>query len=186
MKLIRVPGSNILYIGDHLHSDLKQPNRFQGWRTGVIISELEREINIQLQSNFASQLKKLIELTDLKMRLDRLSKDKYSPIMNDIRTEIANLRQILKSYFNPNFGSVFRTHSNATYFAYELQRYGDIYTSNIENFNNYPLDFVFSSGRQFLPHEIRPDVYLNTLKESKKTDVAKEPGKETLTVLKKI
>lgn len=60
----------------------------------------------------------------------------------------------LKIPFNQYFGSVFRTHTNPTLFAYLLQRYADIYTSSIENFAIYPHNFTFSARRAFLPHEI--------------------------------
>lgn len=60
----------------------------------------------------------------------------------------------LKIPFNQCFGSVFRTHTNPTLFAYLLQRYADIYTSSIENFSLYPHNFTFSARRVFLPHEI--------------------------------
>lgn len=38
------------------------------------------------------------------------------------------LRKRLKEMFNQSFGSVFRTHTNATLFAYNLQRDGVIFT----------------------------------------------------------
>ncbi len=60
----------------------------------------------------------------------------------------------LKEMFNKHFGSAFRTFTNATLFAYLLQRYADVYTSKLENFNNYPLDYEFHPRRTFLPHEL--------------------------------
>jgi hypothetical protein len=45
----------------------------------------------------------------------------------------------MKSMFNKYFGSAFKTHKTATLFAYLLQRYADVYTSHIGNFNNYPV-----------------------------------------------
>ena len=38
--------SSILYFGDHLASDIVEANRKVGWRTGCIIKELEREVNV--------------------------------------------------------------------------------------------------------------------------------------------
>lgn len=39
--------------------------------------------------------------------------------------------------FNKQFGSVFRTHHNPTYFSRRLFRFADIYTSNISNLLHY-------------------------------------------------
>jgi len=85
--------------------------------------------------------------------VDMLTKDKSSKILKDLYYEINNIRKELKAVFNPYFGSVFRTHTNQTYFSYMLQRYADVYTAAIENFNNYPHDFTHGISRTFLPHE---------------------------------
>ena len=44
-----------------------------------------------------------------------------------------------RDLFNPYFGSVFRTHTVPTYFHRRLARFADIYTSNVCNFQNYPV-----------------------------------------------
>jgi hypothetical protein len=44
-----------------------------------------------------------------------------------------------RDYFNPYFGSVFRTYTVPTYFHRRLARFADVYTSNVCNFLNYPV-----------------------------------------------
>jgi len=51
-----------------------------------------------------------------------------------------------RDYFNPYFGSVFRTYTVPTYFHRRLARFADVYTSNVCNFLNYPLDYIFFSS----------------------------------------
>lgn len=55
--------------------------------------------------------------------------------------------------FNPNFGSLFRTYHNPTYFFRRLARFADIYTSSLTNILNYPDDYTFYPHRVILPHE---------------------------------
>lgn len=156
-KLTGLRGYEVLYFGDHLIADLREPNRVQGWRTGVIISELKKEIEIQRTASYTSKLKKIVMLQDMRRKLDILSKDKSLPLIEDLTREI-NLAQTaaMKHDFNQYFGSVFRTYSGPTLFAYLLQRYADVYTSAVENFVHYPIDFTFTADRIFLPHEMDP------------------------------
>lgn len=43
-KFIKVPGSKILFFGDHLSNDLEEPIKGEGWKTGVIIHEVNKSI----------------------------------------------------------------------------------------------------------------------------------------------
>lgn len=153
-KMYKVPGHLTLYLGDHIFSDLKEPSRTQGWRTGAIVSELEKEIEIQKTLDYNETLVELIKMQDLRNKLDMLAKDKEATVLFEIKDEIKRLRHSLKVRFNEYFGSVFRTHTQATVFAYLCQRYADLYTSNVENFLEYPFDYVHPVKRTFLPHEI--------------------------------
>ena len=60
-----------------------------------------------------------------------------------------------KNVFNKQFGSVFRTFHNPTYFTRRLCRFADIYMSSIDNLLKYPLDYTFYPRRGALPHEIQ-------------------------------
>ena len=39
-------GRRVLYVGDHLHADLREPRRGAGWATAAIIRELEAELEV--------------------------------------------------------------------------------------------------------------------------------------------
>jgi 5'-nucleotidase len=42
--LINIRGEEILYFGDHTHADILKSKKTSGWRTAMIIEELEREV----------------------------------------------------------------------------------------------------------------------------------------------
>ena len=42
-------GDNILYVGDHMYSDILRSKRSLGWRTCLVIPELEEELEISLR-----------------------------------------------------------------------------------------------------------------------------------------
>ncbi len=56
--------------------------------------------------------------------------------------------------FNPQFGSVFRTYHNASYFSRRLNRFADVYMSSIENLFHYHCiyKFVVSRGCPITSH----------------------------------
>jgi 5'-nucleotidase len=43
-------GENILYVGDHMYSDIAKSKRTLGWRTCLIIPELEEELRVGRQN----------------------------------------------------------------------------------------------------------------------------------------
>lgn len=59
--------------------------------------------------------------------------------------------------FNPQFGSMFRTYHNMSFFCRRLNRLADIYTSRLPNMLNYSDDHTFFPRRQALPHEMATD-----------------------------
>lgn len=63
------------------------------------------------------------------------------------------LRDQTKRVFNQQFGSVFRTYHNPTYFSRRLFRFADIYTANISNLLNYSVGHTFYPRRGVMPHE---------------------------------
>ena len=133
VKLTGWKGNRVLYFGDHLSNDVKEPS-LAGWQTGVIIEELETEVKLQNSAQYRGVLAELLELDRLSSDLMLIEGDSTQRIVSLLKTHREYLRYCLKSMFNPHFGSVFRTHKNATSFAYDVQRYANVYTSKVENF----------------------------------------------------
>lgn len=63
------------------------------------------------------------------------------------------LRNNIKRVFNEQFGSVFRTYHNPTYFSRRLFRFADIYMSSITNLLYYSNNHTFYPRRGVMPHE---------------------------------
>mmetsp|Transcript_64659 Transcript_64659/g.204120 ORF Transcript_64659/g.204120 Transcript_64659/m.204120 type:complete len:107 (-) Transcript_64659:190-510(-) len=73
--------------------------------------------------------------------------------IQELKSERESYRFRLKSFFNPTFGSVFRTHTGPTLFGVTIQRYSDIYTSRVENLLSVSHEHSFYPLRCQLPHE---------------------------------
>lgn len=60
---------------------------------------------------------------------------------------------MIKNLFNPQFGSIFRTCHNPTYFSRRLCRFSDIYMTSVSCLLNYDLAYTFYPRRTPLQHE---------------------------------
>ena len=65
------------------------------------------------------------------------------------------LRRYMKQTFNKQFGSLFRTYHNPTYFSRRLFRFADVYTSKVTNLLKHSPKHTFHARRGALPHEYR-------------------------------
>lgn len=62
-------------------------------------------------------------------------------------------RCVTKALFNAQFGSIFRTFHNPTYFSRRLVRFSDLYMASLSCLLNYRVDFTFYPRRTPLQHE---------------------------------
>ncbi|KAF1788437.1 HAD-like domain [Phytophthora cactorum] len=135
-KLTGWVGSRVLYIGDNLFSDLVEPSRANGWRTGAIIRKIEelmRSIQNELRSEPVPQQ-------------NHAFVDQLVNVHEALQMEMENL-------VNVNFGSVFRADTYPSQFAFLVQRYVDIYSARLEDLLEYPSNHTFYPERIAMPHE---------------------------------
>lgn len=74
MRLLNVPGEQVLYVGDHIYGDVLLSKRSSTWRTALVVSELEEELKVR--RTLAAQLRHMgvlrAELGELGLHLDDL------------------------------------------------------------------------------------------------------------------
>ncbi len=63
-----VPGSRVLYVGDHIYGDMLRAKKSSGWRTAMVLQELEYELS-QIEGHKES-LARIEELERMCIRLD--------------------------------------------------------------------------------------------------------------------
>ncbi|XP_076262065.1 5' nucleotidase C isoform X1 [Rhynchophorus ferrugineus] len=146
-------GHQVLYFGDHPYSDLADVTLEHGWRTGAIITELTHEIATLNDPEFKKNANWLQMLTQLIEDHQDCEDPEEQKILAKWMAERDRLRNDIKYVFNKQFGSVFRTYHNPTYFSRRLFRFADIYTSNLTNLLNYSVNHTFYPRRGVMPHE---------------------------------
>eukprot|EP00090_Calanus_glacialis_P001957 TRINITY_DN1145_c0_g1_i1.p1 TRINITY_DN1145_c0_g1~~TRINITY_DN1145_c0_g1_i1.p1 ORF type:complete len:547 (-),score=134.64 TRINITY_DN1145_c0_g1_i1:149-1702(-) len=151
-KLIGAKGRDVLYVGDHIFGDVLKSKKLRGWRTFLIVPELNEELSVwtnkqQLYSNLQRYDH---QLTELYRDMDSGNMDR--PNVAAIKSNIqATIHSMEMSYGTT--GSLFRSGSRQTFFAAQVVRYADIYAASVLNLLYYPTCFMFRSSTMLLPHE---------------------------------
>jgi hypothetical protein len=178
-EYLGVAGDQILYVGDHLYADVHVSKNVVRWRTALIVRELEQEL--AALDRFRPRQEKLAQLMQQKERLEfdlaqlRLQLQRkragYGPAAdcsveslerqaNEIRNrlleldeKIAPLASEASTLSNPHWGLIMRTGNDKSYFARQLERYADIYTSRVSNFLFQTPFLYLRAPRGSLPHD---------------------------------
>jgi HAD superfamily 5'-nucleotidase-like hydrolase len=161
-------GDDILYIGDHIYGDILRLKKDCNWRTGMIIEELEQEIQQNKKAEpMATEIESLMtkkepledELTDLmtkridKLKIDENRIDYLQDEITAIDTQISQLIKKQQAIYNPNWGQLMRAGNEESYFAYQMERYACVYMSKVENLFSLSPRTYFRAPRRPLSHE---------------------------------
>lgn len=171
-------GDEILYVGDHLYSDVSVSKALLRWRTALILRELESEITAM--EAFRPREEHLQALMEEKGRLEgelaraRLDRQRaglgYAPATatvaeaglreDALRTRLAGLDDEITplavesgSLRNSAWGPLMRSGNDKSLFARQVERYADVYTSRVSNFLNATPFAYLRADRGSLPHD---------------------------------
>eukprot|EP01128_Nolandella_sp_AFSM9_P008815 TRINITY_DN5485_c0_g1_i1.p1 TRINITY_DN5485_c0_g1~~TRINITY_DN5485_c0_g1_i1.p1 ORF type:complete len:547 (-),score=96.50 TRINITY_DN5485_c0_g1_i1:78-1685(-) len=149
-------GPDVLYVGDHVFSDVMISKKKHGWRTLLIIPELEKDLqSLHSVSDVFSRLA-AAKLFKLELWESTDPNDPGCPDLTALKQEVQALKQQLNDGYNLHFGGIFRHGERASFFAMQVGRYADLYTTNVLNLLNYSMNQCFVTHLRMLPHEIVP------------------------------
>jgi 5'-nucleotidase len=180
---LKLSGDEILYVGDHIFSDVRVSQSLLRWRTALIVRSLEEELDAleafkPEQAELAAMMaqKEQIEhkLSRFRLALQRLERG-YGPAisantsyvklaMSELRDEllvldakIAPLAKRSGELVNPRWGLLLRTGNDKSHLARQLERYADVYTSRVSNLLALTPFAYLRSPRGSLPHDHGPE-----------------------------
>jgi len=151
-KLMGARGRDVLYVGDHIYGDILRSKKIRGWRTFLVVPELQRELEVWSEKRHLFQrLSELdIRLGDIYKNLD--SSCRENPDISHMKSRIREtIHELDMSY--GTLGSIFRCGSRQTHFASQIARYADLYACTFVNLFYYPFSYFFRSPSALLPHE---------------------------------
>jgi len=154
-KLVGTTSPNqVLYVGDHIFSDIIVSKKVQGWRNLLVVRELDRELTV-MQNN-QDKINRLTTLEFIRAEIYRgmNSEETERPNLKDLQSHMNKATNDLDSAHNKYFGALFRSGSKQTFFSMQVQRYADLYAADFLNLLNYPLFYTFIAPTQYLPHEM--------------------------------
>ncbi|KAK7890976.1 hypothetical protein WMY93_022939 [Mugilogobius chulae] len=143
-------GLNSIYYKNSQSQDLTLKH---GWRTGAIIPELRKEIKIMNTEQYVHMTTWLQTLTGLIEQMQVHGDPASQAVVQEWIKEREAMRPQTKDNFNAQFGSLFRTYHNPTYFSRRLSRFADIYMASISCLLKYDLKHTFFPRRTPLQHE---------------------------------
>ncbi|KAG7383495.1 5'-nucleotidase domain-containing protein 3 [Phytophthora boehmeriae] len=156
-KLTGWVGNRVLYIGDSIFSDLVEPSRANGWRTGAIIRELEDEMRVHRTPEYQRLAFQIHKVEELMRNIQNQLRSEPIPQNHGFVDQLVDvheeLQMAMENLVNANFGSVFRADAYPSQFAFFVQRYVDIYSARLENLLEYPSNHTFYPERIGMPHE---------------------------------
>lgn len=177
-------GPEVLYVGDHIYADLITSKRQQSWRTMLVVSELEEEMQAGAQlPGMALQLKQADERRTEAEReyhhwqtveesILRMNDTSHPELVEQVQKMCAQNKRhafhALKEHIrqrerlltrlsdatNPFWGSLFRANSELTYFGRQVEDFACTYTSRASNLGLYASEHYFRSAMDYLPHEL--------------------------------
>lgn len=168
-RLIEVKsGDRVLYVGDHMYADILRSKRSLGWRTCLIIPELENELIVaKRESGLREKILKMRQLQyDLDEYIDILrQKERMGINVADSLKEAElkavelkrDLRDVTDEYngkFNARWGQLFKAGHQDSRFAKQVADYSCLYTSRASNLGKVSPNRPFRPLRDFMPHDL--------------------------------
>lgn len=170
---LELDGGEILYIGDHIYSDVVKVKKSCNWRTALVIEELESEIrNFKLTQPDMIEISKLMEkkepfenrLTEListKIETNASVDEKMVGLLQnqitDIDKQISTLIVKQQSVFNRYWGEVMHAGNEESYFSYQMERFACIYMAKLQDLMELSPRTYFRAVRKPLVHEMVQD-----------------------------
>ena len=183
--LLGVRGERVLYVGDHIYSDILATKMRSTWRTMLILSELEEELQIRRRllddlgrytnlNNVISDLGRRLDTARDVVRLRSLlgtsgTPDQGSSELRDVdrsvqeladghavlRRRAAVLEEKITTEFNRYWGSVFKQGSSQSLFGSQVNSFACLYTSRVSNLLAYGNSHFFRVMSDPMIHEIQ-------------------------------
>lgn len=177
-QYLKFSGAEILYVGDHVYTDVRVSKDVRRWRTGLIVRELEGEVaavhthRAQQQRLDALMAEKtVIEREQALLRLSaQRQQRRYAPAppVSEPESKLARLRaQVerldaeigplaveLGSLYNDTWGPIMHAGQDPSFWAGQLENYADIYTSRVSNFLAVTPFAYLRAPRSSMPHDL--------------------------------
>jgi 5'-nucleotidase len=181
-RLAGTVGDRVLYVGDHIYGDTLRVKKESGWRTAMIIQEMDAELDalhacrddltrLDLLETVRDQLHD--DLRDRQVRLKALARrlpstpelegarvrhrraiDRIRMRLRTVEAEYDEIEARVDAAFHPFWGSLLKAGPEVSSFGDQVEAYACLYTTRVSNFLRYSPMHYFRSPRDRMPHEL--------------------------------
>eukprot|EP00210_Caulerpa_lentillifera_P009304 g8869.t1 len=177
-------GTEVLFVGDHIYGDILRSKKTLGWRTMLVVPELEAELSIltkcqDKQNKLLSIRKRRNAIEDKVQRLKWFLKSNSNGLVTDLDSspeEIENIiaqldqekenlsskhtigLQELHEKFHPIWGRLLKTGYQNSLLAHQIDRFACLYTSHVGNLVFYSPYKRYRGRVDHMAHEDFPDI----------------------------
>ena len=160
----------ILYIGDHIYGDILQLKKNCGWRTAMVIEELDEEVKANKEAApLIFEIDKLMgekepledKLTDLMTKKFEAEASVSDAEITEVQEKITKVDALISSFirkqnalYNERWGQLMRSGNEESYFAHQVDRFSCIYMTKLGDLLELSPRTYFRSPRRPLSHEI--------------------------------
>eukprot|EP00262_Sarcandra_glabra_P005211 TRINITY_DN16570_c0_g1_i1.p1 TRINITY_DN16570_c0_g1~~TRINITY_DN16570_c0_g1_i1.p1 ORF type:complete len:599 (-),score=102.60 TRINITY_DN16570_c0_g1_i1:218-2014(-) len=175
-KLLSIESSSqVLYVGDHIYGDILRSKKVLGWRTMLVVPELEKEVELLWETRDIRKELRLLrterdlvedKIHHLKWSLkfecivDVEEKQKLISELNQLESEREQVRRSHQlgqrechQKFHKVWGQLMKTGYQNSRFAHQVERFACLYTSQVTNLSFYSPDKYYRPSEDFMPHE---------------------------------
>lgn len=196
-------GEQVMYVGDHMFSDVIRGKRSLGWRTALVVPELAHEVDVTLQQSV--RWRRISELRELRDELDewvdRLSlmlsacdadgagcsltpkRDQIADELAKAAGELAAVKGAfsseLRAYhsaFHPVWGQMFKVGYQNSRFAQQVQSYACLYTSKVSNLGLVSPEMNYRTQSDLMPHDELEDTPLRRMLKARGNSIIESFG----------
>ncbi|KAL2318733.1 hypothetical protein Fmac_032609 [Flemingia macrophylla] len=166
--------SQVLYVGDHIYGDILRSKKVLGWRTMLVVPELEKEVKLlwelrddrkelQFLRSLRDQIEDEMHYLNESLRLknpDEDTKQKLNLKLDKLKRERERVRlshqqaqKGLHQKFHEPWGQLMKTGYQNSRFAYQVERFACLYTSQVSNLALFSSDKYYRPSEDFMQHE---------------------------------
>lgn len=154
-RMTGTSGPDVLYVGDHIFSDIIISKKKHMWRNLLVVRELVHEIDAwaSIRADYHRLQNLEFLFAELFRGLDSACAEQ--PDTSALQRRIKETVARINARFSPTFGSLFKAGAKPSFFSMQVQRYADLYCSDVTRLLSYPCFYYFSSAPLSLPHEVQ-------------------------------
>ncbi|KAF8024326.1 hypothetical protein BT93_F1496 [Corymbia citriodora subsp. variegata] len=174
-KLLSIESSSqVLYVGDHIYGDILRSKKVLGWRTMLVVPELEREVKLlwelrdsrkqlRLMRNERDHIEDKIHHLKWSLKFENVDPEEKQKLSSEVEGLQSRRDRVRLSHqlaqrdchhkFHKVWGQLMKTGYQNSRFAHQVERFACLYTSQVSNLSLYSPDKYYRPSEDFMPHE---------------------------------